>query len=307
MTKLISTAQLLQSTINFKEISLCQYRQLLKCLLGDEVLTDLIFNNTDNILKQITTLTQNEINNLSFLDYSILLFNIRQTSIGDSVYLYIEENNKQVKIDLRISNILKQIFNTNLKQLLNSEVIDNCKIEYRIPSINEIITLEKEKDTYSLYTFFLKTIKVSNTVIDLETFSYKERENIAQKIPVKVMTALTKRTHSIIETCNRINVLESVKSDIFNKELQLTLNSQLLAYIIKILFNTNLESVYEYMFALSKMANFSCTFLDECSPGEFYFFTKKLEEVTTKQQQQEQQLQNSSDSLPPINSDFNLE
>lgn len=306
MAKLISTADLLQSSLDFKELDLKQYRQLLKCFLGDEVYADLIFNNTDHIIKELTSLSYKQINNLNFLDYCLLLFNIRQVSIGDTVSLYAEDvEQKQLKIDLRISKVIEQIVDKKIITLLTPETIDQCCIEYRLPSIREILTLEKQKDIYSIYTFFLKTIKFSNSTIDLEDYTIEEREEIIQKIPVKVMTGLTKRTHSIIEHCNKINLLQSLNSKSFDKKLYLTLNSQIIAFVIKLIYNTSLESIYELMFALSKAANFSGSFLDDCSPGEFYFFTKKLEEISARQQ--ESNNLNAESGLPPIVSEFGLE
>ena len=306
MAKLISTADLLQSSLDFKELDLKQYRQLLKCFLGDEVYADLIFNNTDNIIKELTSLSYKEITNLNFLDYCLLLFNIRQVSIGDTVSLYAEDvEQKQLKIDLRISKVIEQVTDKKIIDLLTPETIDQCYIEYRLPSIREILILEKEKDIYSFYTFFLKTIKFSSSTIDLEDYTFKEREEIIQKIPVKVMTGLTKRTHTIVEHCNRINLLQSLNSKTFDKKLYLTLNSQIIAFVIKLIYNTSLESIYELMFALSKAANFSGTFLDDCSPGEFYFFTKKLEEISARQQ--ESNNLNAESGLPPIVSEFGLE
>jgi len=306
MAKLISTADLLQSSLNFKELDLKQYRQLLKCFLGDEVYADLIFNNTDNIIKELTPLSYKQINNLNFLDYCLLLFNIRQVSIGDTVSLYAEDiEQKQLKIDLRISKVIEQVVDKKIIDLLIPETIDQCYIEYKLPSIREILTLEKEKDLYSVYTFFLKSIKFSNSTINLEDYTFEERDKIIQKIPVKVMTCLTKRTHSIIQHCNKINLLQSLNSKTFDKKLYLTLNSQIIAFVIKLIYNTSLESIYELMFALSKAANFSGSFLDNCSPGEFYFFTKKLEEISARQQVSNTRTVESS--LPPIVSEFGLE
>ena len=124
-------------------------------------------------------------------------------------YFTINEQ-KQLKIDLRISKVIEQVTDKKIIDLLVPETIDQCYIEYRLPSIREIIIFEKEKDIYSFYTFFLKTIKFSNSTIDLEDYTFKEREEIIQKIPVKVMTGLTKRTHTIVEHCNKINLLQSL-------------------------------------------------------------------------------------------------
>ena len=306
MAKLISTADLLQSSLNYKELDLKQYRQLLKCFIGDEVYADLIFYNTDNIIKELTSLSYKQIANLNFLDYCLLLFNIRQVSIGDTVSLYAEDiEQKQLKIDLRISKVIEQVVDKKIIDLLIPETIDQCYIEYKLPSIREILTLEKEKDLYSVYTFFLKSIKFSNSTINLENYTFEERDKIIQKIPVKVMTSLTKRTHAIVEYCNKINLLQSLNSKTFDKKLYLTLNSQIIAFVIKLIYNTSLESIYELMFALSKAANFSGSFLDDCSPGEFYFFTKKLEEISTRQQ--ESNTTTVESGLPPIVSEFGLE
>jgi hypothetical protein len=307
MSRLISTASLLYGLVTFKELELCQYRQLLKCFLGDDVFPELIFNNTDLIIKELTDLTQDQIDNLSFIDYCLLLFNIRQGSIGDTVFLYVEDNEqKQLKIDLRTSRINELLLSQDLIKLLEPEVIDICEIKYRIPSIKEVSLLEKNKDDFSVYTFFLKTIKFSDVVINLENYTYIERENIIKKIPVRALTALTKRTHMIIDVCNNFNILQSVNNEMFDKKLILTLNSQIIALVIKLLYNSSLESIYEYMFALSKAANISCNFLDKCSPGEFYFFVKKLEEINARQQQ-DPASDTAHNSLPPISSEFGLE
>lgn len=304
MAKFVCTAQLLQNTIDYKELNFNQYRQLLKCFLGDDVYSELIFSNVNNVIKELTDLTDEAIKNLNFLDYCLLLLDIRQTCIGNNVHLYVETpEQKQIKIDLQIYKIIDLIKNDNLIKLLEPEIIDTCIIEYKLPTIKEIISLEKESEIFTPYTFFVKALKFSNTVINLQDYSFIEREKIIQKVPLKVMTALTKRSHALIEHCNNLNLLESIKNDLFNKELILTLNSEIIAFIIKLIFNTNLNSVYECMFALSKMANISCSFLENCSPGEFYIFVKKLEELNSKTPPNKSQ---SQDILPPINSEANF-
>lgn len=304
MGNLISRATLLQKEIEFKELTLSQYRQLLKCFIGDEIDSKFIFLNTNSILQTLTNLTKKEIDELNFVDYFLLLFNIRQISIGDVVSLYIFDNEqKQVKAELLVQNLINEINNTEIKKLLASELIDIGEIYYRLPTIKEILYLEQTTDI-SLYTFFLQKIKFSNTEINLENYSFEEREKIVQKVPVKVMTCITKRTQELINTFNNLNLLKSLNTETFNKILPFTLNSEILGFVCKLVYNTNLENVYDCMFALAKAANFSCEFLDNCSPGEFYLFVKKLEQLNAQQQQTSNEqnggLQN---DLPPITSE----
>lgn len=303
MAKLLSNAQLLQTTVKYKELSFKQYRQLLKCFIGDDIYSDTIFLNTDNILKELTDLTESQINNLSFLDYCLLLFEIRQTSIGNTVYLYVEDSDsKQIKINLSLYNVIEQITDIKLVELLTTETIDGCKVEYKMPSIKEIIILEKEKELFSPYTFFVKKLFLADITINFEELSFSEREKIIQSLPLKIMNTITSRAHAIIDFCNKLNLLSSIKSDLFNKELILTLNSDIIAFIIKLFYNTRLETLYEHMFILSKMANISCSFLDDCTPGEFYIFAKQLEALNAKSVTN-QTPQTQRDILPPIHSE----
>ena len=304
MGKLISQATLLQKEIEFKELNLSQYRQLLKCFIGDEIDLKFVYSNTNNILQTLTDLTDKEIKQLSFVDYFLLLFNIRQISIGDSVSLYVFDNEqKQLKVDLRVQNLINEISNAEIKKLLIPENTDIGEIYYRLPTIEEILLLENSSET-SLYTFFLQKIKFSNTEINLESYSFEEREKIVQKIPVKIMTCLTKRTQELIKHFNNLNLLKSINNETFDKALPFTLNSEILGFVYKLVYNTNLENIYDCMFALAKAANFSCEFLDNCSPGEFYLFVKKLEQLNAQQQQASNE-QNSviQNGLPPITSE----
>ena len=304
MGNLISHASLLQKEIEFKELNLSQYRQLLKCFIGDEIDLKFVYSNTNNILQTLTDLTDKEIKQLSFVDYFLLLFNIRQISIGDSVSLYVFDNEqKQLKVDLRVQNLINEISNTEIKKLLIPENTDIGEIYYRLPTIEEILLLENSSDT-SIYTFFLQKIKFSNTEINLESYSFEEREKIVQKIPVKFMTCLTKRTQELIKHFNNLNLLKSINNEMFDKALPFTLNSEILGFVYKLVYNTNLENIYDCMFALAKAANFSCEFLDNCSPGEFYLFVKKLEQLNAQQQQASNE-QNSviQNGLPPITSE----
>lgn len=304
MGNLISQASLLQKEVEFKELTLSQYRQLLKCFIGDEIDPKFIFTNTNNILQSLTNLTEKEIKQLSFVDYFLILFNIRQISISDIVSLYVFDNEqKQIKAEIHIQNLINEISNTEIKKLIMPESTDVGEIFYRLPTIEEILYLENSSNT-SLYTFFLQKIKFSNTEINLESYSFEEREQIVQKIPVKIMTCLTKRTQELISSFNKLNLLKSINNETFNRVLPFTLNSEILGFVYKLVYNTNLENIYDCMFALAKAANFSGEFLDNCSPGEFYLFVKKLEQLNAQQQQASNE-QNSviQNDLPPITSE----
>lgn len=301
MGDLLSTANLLNGKLNFKELKLSDYRDLLKCFIGNDISSQLIFTNSDSILEKITDLNLKEVQNLNIVDYFLLLFQVRQISIGDTIFLTVEDDNsQQLKINLKVQNFINQISSDSIKKLFEPEVTDFCKIYYTVPTIQEIMYLENDSNA-SVYTYFVDKIEFTNITINLKDFSFTERENIIQKIPVKVMALLSKRVQLFIDEFNSLNLISFLNNDMFKHTVPFTFNSQILGFVLKLVYNTSIEFIYDSMFALTKIANFSCTFLDNCTPGEFFLFVKKLEMLNA---QEKANSENSSiDILPPINSE----
>jgi hypothetical protein len=310
MDGFVSTAQLTNRKVTFRELKLSEYRQLLKCFLGDEIDPISIFNNTDQIFKNVTNLTLNEIKKLSFVDYFLLLFYIRQVSVGGNIQLLVFDNEqKQVKIDLNIQHLINEISSITSNNTLDAETIDNYKLQFRVPSLHELIYAQKETEQF-VYAFFLKSLNTLNFNLNLEEFSYQEREEIFKNLPVKITTTLIKKTQQFTKILNNTNLLSKINNDKFTNTLPFLPNLEILGFITKLVYNASLENIYDYIFALAKVANLSSTFLDSCSPGEFYLFTKKLELLNAQQTQSSSQSNEASnstkDELPPIVSEANF-
>jgi hypothetical protein len=305
-------ATLLQDKrVIYKELKLKDYRNLVKSFLGDEIDPETVFVNTDSILQLTTELTSNEINNLNFVDYILLLLHIRSTSIGNHINLYTETNeNKQLKIELFINNLIDIIFECFSSNILQDTIYNDIIVSYRLPTINDILFYEKN-DICSVPTFFVQQVYINHeNNVNLLKYSYEEREKIIQTLPVKIALLIDQQVNKIYTALNKINFFKSISSKKFNKVLPFNTNTELLAFLLKLVFNTDLENMYNNIFILCKGANLNGMFLDNCSPGEFYLFTKKFEELNQQQNKQENTQQyGSNNDLPPINSeaDFGLE
>mgnify|MGYP000222916683 CR=1 FL=1 len=97
-------------------------------------------------------------------------------------------------------------------------------------------------------------------------------------------------------------------------------NIKNLCTFIKLLFNDQLLSIYENIFALCKLGNFTPEYIENCTPGEYILFVKKLEQLNktnTQQPSNDMNINNGepldsydsinpyeSDDLPPITSEF---
>jgi hypothetical protein len=300
----ITKAQLLNSSVVFQELKFNDYRNLLKCFLGDEINSELIFTNINYILRNTCTLTSDEIINLNFIDYLILILNIRSVSLGNIVQLYAESTtNQQLRIDLNLVNIINILIQSFFIPDLTSIDYNDIEITLKIPTITDILEFENNKLTIN--TFFINSIKIKKQDINYQQLTYTDKDKVVKSLPIKLILKIDTQIESFLQKLNNINLLENLSNKDFDKELPLGFNSQILAFIIKLIFNNDLNSIYSNLFALSKGANFNCEFLDSCSPGEFYIFVKKFEEILQTQQTSN----NETDILPPINSeaDFSVE
>lgn len=302
-------ATLLQKNVVYEELKFKDYKNFIKSFFGDEIDPEIIFLNTKQVLLTTTCLSEQEIKNLNFIDYLLLLLNIRSTSIGNIVNLYTtDDNGTQLKIELLINSVVENITSKIDKKLLEPTTTNDITIQYKLPSVEDILFFETSTNC-SVPTFFVQKIQFKNEDINLDLYSYKDREQLIKSLPVKVALVIDQKVSNIYTVLNALNLFETIKSETFNRTLPITTNSEILAFIIKLLFNTDLEGLYNSFFVLCKAGNLTGEFLNNCSPGEFYLFTKKIEEMNQQNKSSNTQQQYGSDNLPPINSeaDFGFE
>jgi hypothetical protein len=258
----------------FNELNVKQYKTILKSILGDELDYEAAFTNISNVIAQITNISLNEINSLSFLDYFLLLFEIRSNSIGGSIIAETTDNNS-TKIDINIQKLINHLHNIDLKAALLPDTINNITIIYKIPSIKNIIEVNAN-DIENIYYTCLKCITLNDKTVDFENYSIKEIKHILDKLPTIYTTAIIKRVQQLIKIFNDVNLIGHLKG-LEDKQLIFNFNIKNLGIILKLLFGEELLSLYENIFSLAKNANIPPQYIEECTPGEYYLYVKKLE------------------------------
>jgi hypothetical protein len=251
----------------FEELKVKHLKILYKCLIGDEIDINVLIFNLNSILDIIV---KNIPSNIDFLDYFILLLEIRILSIGSKITLQLKEDTTlEVNLD-QFSNVLKNI---NIEDFLKPESLsEEVTFYFRLPTLLEVSNFSKTPE--DLIYNFLDKIQIKNQ-------TYGKEELCSQKIlnvlPVKFFAAINKRIQKIISHFNKINLL-SYNNNIKDVELYFNFNIHNLVLLIKLLFGNHLMVLYENIFALCKIANFTPEYIENCSPGEYILFVKKLEE-----------------------------
>lgn len=291
------------NNILYKELKVKHLKVIYKSLLGDTPDAKTVFANFDNILREVTFLKDKEIFNLNFVEYFLLITELRITSIGDTVFAQLENN---TTADFNLNRIKSQLQN-NLDKFNNKKYeYDNITVVTGLPTINDIISV---KNVNSFYSCFIKTITVQKHTTTLTELFLDEKNKIFEQLPAKVSSHIIKDVLSCIEYFNNINLISYFK-DIQNITLAFNFNINNLVMYLKFLFGDGLLPLYENIFGLCKIGNFTPEYIENCTPGEYLLFVKKLEQLNAQNKQQTNNInENFVDEdfdLPPITSEADL-
>jgi hypothetical protein len=253
---LYTKLKLLDKEIIHGELNVKDYKVILKCLLGDTLDIPALYLNLNSILLKITNLKEDELYNLNIIEYFLLLLSIRSNSIGGIIFATYN-GEKKINLQIPLNEIIEELtfFLENYQPLAIN--IKNVSTTITIPKIKEFISKEDLSFTNNI-------IVNSNTTIDIE------------QLPVCVYKQINDKINFLKKDINNLHFYKPVVEDYIIK-----FSSNLNEYVslIKILFNENLLSVYDNIFYLSKVSNFSAEYLENCTYGEFKLFVKKTENL----------------------------
>lgn len=282
-SKFVINTNISNKDIIYNELKVRHLKILLKCLTSNSPDPILLFNNLDNILTEITNLSIDEIKSLNFLEYFILVLQIRSTSMGGIIFA--ETNtDPPIKLQINIEKIIEQLKEIN-NTILKIETVQDFIIRYKLPTIDEIIKLNNSIiDNHD--SLFLQGFFYQNNNINFKSLTKEEQKTILDNLPAKISQTLFKNTKEIIDTFSGINLL-SYLPQTENICLYFNFNIQNLILLIELLFEMSLLSLYENYLVLCKVSNLTPEFIEESTPGEYILYIKKLQELTSSNKGQQ--------------------
>jgi len=281
MVNFINKSVLHNHTVFYKELKVKHLKIIYKTLFGDEPDPETVFINFNNILTDITSLTEKEITCLNFIDYFLLLLDIRSVSIGNIIFAQLQDSEVDTKIEINISKIKEELFSILEKNVINNFETSNAKIYYKYPTLTDIVFINKENNIDYFYNCFLKSIKINNNKINFENLSVLEKNYIFEQLPPKITSTIIKDVVECIKNLNTTNLLTYL-TQLKNISLSFNLNVKNLIMLLKFLFGDGLLSLYENIFALCKLGNLTPEYVENCTPGEYLLLIKKLEQLNSQ-------------------------
>ena len=274
------------------ELTVADYKQILKCSFGDEPDIELFSETICDVIGKLTNKSSEFVKSLPMSDVLCILIDLRLKSMGDVVTVSVKSEEKQMSLDLNLSTIkedIKQFY----KPFCCSKITQkDLEIVLSVPSIEMLSTKTDDE-----YLYFIKSVLLKKSTFEISNI--EEASALFEKISAKVASQIISHCRQFIESVKELNLLARYEG--IEQKLGFVPTIENLLWFVKLLFNEPLDAFYDNIFYLAKHVNMSAEYIESCTPGEYIYFTKKLEASIAAQNQGNQQqtdYQQNSEGFP---------
>jgi hypothetical protein len=274
------------------ELTVADYKQILKCSFGDEPDLELFSETICDVIGKLTNKSSEFVKSLPMSDVLCILIDLRLKSMGDVVTVSVKSEEKQMSLDLNLSTIkedIKQFY----KPFCCSKITQkDLEIVLSVPSFEMLSTKTDDE-----YLYFIKSVLLKKSTFEISNI--EEASALFEKISAKAASQIISHCRQFIESVKELNLLARYEG--IEQKLGFVPTIENLLWFVKLLFNEPLDAFYDNIFYLAKHVNMTPQYIESCTPGEYIYFTKKLEASIAAQNQGNQQQSNfdqSSDGFP---------
>lgn len=298
-------SKLFEESLMFEELKLKYYKDLLKCLYGEEPDKQTFLTTIFEICSKITDKPKSFFENLNFIEFLMLLIDLRMSILGPTCKIIIDQNNKTMSLDLNF-NILKEDLIQAFKEISKVVITDNNKIFVNLecPSLSRMFLNNFDQDC----TQFIKkvSLKKESQLIEISIDTNNQAREIFEHLLPKLSIQIIEHSKTFLQTCIETNFFKR-----YNLKEQKTFNFmpslESFIWFLKLIFNDSLTTIYENLFYLSYAGKMDLNYIENCTVGEYLFYVNTLKGVLDKQnsapEQQPQMNENFEDEQELTNSE----
>jgi len=249
--------ELLTNTFVCSELSVKDYKEILKSTYGDEPNKKTFVTTISEILSTITSKSPEYILNINIVDVFLLLLNVRINSQGESCSIAITKDKKKINLELNfvhIFNDIKEWFGPFLNKSISFEKI---QVTFDAPSLN--LLLDKEEDEI---LYFIKGCKILGLHDKLLTPScIKESKMLFESLPPKLVSDIYTHHNSFAKEIFNKNLLSRYPLIGTEQKLMFSPSLDSLIWFTKLMFNEPLDGFYDNLFYLTNLGHFSTDYI----------------------------------------------
>ena len=269
-------SKLTNDSVVCSELRVKDYKEILKCTLGDEPDQNIFIETICEVLEHTTNKPAEFFKTLSIVDLFLLLLDIRINSQGDSCKVVVTKDDKQMTLELQLDYIRdeayelsKQFSNTTIKQ-------NNLEVGFECPSLARLVE-QTEED----YLYFIKNFKTKK-LVEIET--NEQAKLLFDKLPAKVSLEIINKFEELVKGFSEHNFLSRYK--LTEQQLAFIPSFSSLLWFIKLIFNEPLDVFYDNMFYLCHLGHLNSQYVEESSVGEYMLYVSQLKRTLASKSQQ---------------------
>ena len=285
--------ELLSETLLCSELTVKDYKELLKCSFGDEPDPVSFVTTITEVLSHITNKEPSYFLNCGIVDVFLLLLKAKINSQGESCKISIAKDDKQMNLELRFDHIyddIKEWFGPFLNKKI---ALDSVEVTFDSPTLGML--LDKSEDEI---LYFIKGCKIIGKHDKLLTpFTLEESKLLFESLPPKLAADVYTHFNSFAKSLSDKNFLARYPAIGNEQKLMFSPSLDSLIWFTKLMFNEPLDGFYDNLFYLTNLGHFSTDYIERCTPGEYVYFTKKLEYTLSKQNASSEEGPSNEDEL----------
>jgi hypothetical protein len=279
---MILNAETNQEALLFSELTVQDYKKLLKTSYGDNPNLNNFIATLTEVFSNVSNKSKEYFYNLDILTIFLFLIDLRIQTFGETCEILLKPkqatNFKKTTISLNLNSIKNELLKFQSNYKIVNLLDDKIKIVLNPPTILGLLSKKYN------YFDFIKKIEIFNETINgYNTFETKSNlKEIFDEIPAKYSFVVIKEYNEFINKLTSINFLERYK--ISDTKLTFIPDFQTLIWYFKLFFNESLEGFYQNLFYLTYLGHFNLQYIETCAVGEYLWFVRKLEgTLSTKQ------------------------
>tara|TARA_R110000868_G_scaffold302194_1_gene562707 strand:- start:180 stop:1088 length:909 start_codon:yes stop_codon:yes gene_type:complete len=273
---MIFPINLLKTKLLCSELSLKDYKEILKITYGDEPSVPIFIETITSILSRLTNTDQSFFKELNIIELLIVLIELRIQSMGDAVTITLKEESANTSLELRLDWIKEDLL--LVCNQFNDHTIqqNNFNITLSPPSIEKLLESTDEE-----YLYFIKKVLNKNNDQSIVTSNVNLAKMFFDKLSARTAANIIKYFENFVTTLKNSNFLS--RYGIEKQILVFIPTIESLMWFVKLLFNESIDSFYDNIFYLSHYGHLNSSYIEQCTPGEYIYFTKKLQQVLNQQ------------------------
>jgi|688.fasta_scaffold495494_2 hypothetical protein len=263
---------LIEGPISFSELTVRDYKELLKCILGDDPNKQTFVETVSEVFSNLTKKSEEGFKNLNALDFLIFLIDLRIYTGGNICGVTVKKNEKEAKLNLNLEMLKRDLIKTfsQFYLVIKHEALE---IKFQCPSINRLLEKSKNEEEY---LYFIKSVMISSGK-QMFIKNNQEASELFDKLMPKLSLQIIEKYNEFAKACLNTNFLSRYK--ITESSLMFTPTVESLIWFSKLLFNEPLDVFYNNLFYLCYYGHMNLAHIEQGTVGEYTYYVNMLRSV----------------------------